>query len=86
METEISRINSKIWIKSIIKMIGIKLISWPDLPNKDRSKWPAIILAESRIAKVNGRIKRLIDSIITIKGIKIKGVPMGVRCARRSLK
>ena len=53
----------------------IEVNNCPDLPKRDRRRCPAIILAESRIAKVNGRIKRLIDSIITMKGIRIIGVP-----------
>lgn len=60
-------------------------MSCPEEPNKDSSKWPAIILAVKRIARVNGRIINLIDSIITIKGIRIKGVPWGVKCDKKSL-
>ena len=58
-------------------MIGIKVMDndCPDLPSKERRRCPAIILAERRIAKVKGRINSLIDSMITIKGIKISGVP-----------
>lgn len=40
---------------------------------------PAIILATNRIDKVKGRIILLKDSIITIKNIKIKGVPKGTK-------
>ena len=43
------------------------------------NKWPAIILADNRTAKVPGRIIFLIDSINTIKGIKILGVPCGTK-------
>jgi hypothetical protein len=50
-------------------------------PNKVRRRWPAIILADRRTAKVPGRIILLIVSIITIKGIKIEGVPCGTKCA-----
>lgn len=57
---------------------------WPDDPSNDSSKCPAIILAVRRIAKVKGRIIRLIDSIITIKGIRMKGVPWGVRWEKKS--
>jgi len=39
----------------------------------------AIIFAVNRIDKVKGRIINLIDSIITIKGISMKGVPEGVK-------
>lgn len=43
------------------------------------SKCPAIILAANRIDSVKGRIILLIVSIITIKGIKIVGVPLGIK-------
>lgn len=45
-----------------------------------------IIFALNRIAKVNGRIINLIDSIITINGINILGVPWGVKWANILLK
>lgn len=64
----------------------ILLIVSPDEPKSDKSKWPAIILAVKRIAKVKGRIINLMDSISTIKGIKIKGVPFGVRWQKKSVK
>jgi len=66
--------------------IIILLIESPVDPSKHKSKWPAIILADRRIAKVRGRIRSLIDSIKTIKGIKIDGVPWGVRWAKKSFK
>lgn len=50
---------------------------FPVLPNKVKRRWPAIIFAERRIARVPGRMMFLIVSINTIKGIKIKGVPWG---------
>lgn len=53
----------------------------PVFPNKVKSKWPAIILAASRIAKVPGRITFLMVSINTINGIKAKGVPWGTKWA-----
>lgn len=62
-------------------MISIKvntkklLINRPDDPSKVKSKCPAIMFAVSRIDRVIGRIISLIDSINTIKGIKINGVP-----------
>ena len=43
------------------------------------NKCPAIILAANRIDNVNGRIMFLIVSIKTIKGIKIEGVPLGIK-------
>ena len=47
-----------------------------------RSKWPAIILAESRTASVKGRIISLIVSMRTMNGISGLGVPVGTRVAR----
>lgn len=84
MDTEISRIKSRICVIIIIKIKEVEDVSCPDLPNRERSKCPAIMFAESRMARVNGRIISLMDSIITINGIKIKGVPWGVRWAKRS--
>ena len=43
------------------------------------SRWPATILAVSRIARVIGRIMFLMNSIRTIKFIRGSGVPVGVR-------
>lgn len=45
---------------------------------KEINRCPAIILAVRRIVKVQGRIKFLIDSIRTIKGINILGVLWGI--------
>lgn len=61
----------------------IKIVDreFPVFPNNVNNKCPAIILAESRTAKVPGRIIFLIVSIITIKGINTPGVPWGTRCA-----
>ena len=39
------------------------------------------MLADNRIAQVPGRIMFLIDSIHTIKGIRIGGVPWGTKWA-----
>lgn len=72
-------------INIIFRIIKL-LISNPEDPRRVRSKWPAIILAVSRIAKVKGRIISLIDSIRTMKGIRIKGVPWGVKWEKKSLK
>ena len=61
-----------------INIVGeVRLI--PEDPKSVSSKCPAIILAVRRIDKVSGRINSLIDSIITINGIRINGVPEGVR-------
>lgn len=62
------------------------LINNPEEPSRVKSKWPAIMLAVNRIAKVRGRIINLIDSIKTIKGIRIGGVPWGVKWEKKSLK
>jgi len=51
------------------------------LPNKVRSKWPAIILADRRTVKVPGRITLLIVSIKTMKGIRKLGVLIGTKWA-----
>lgn len=51
----------------------------PEDPRRDNNKCPAIILAVKRIDSVIGRIISLIDSIITIKGIKSQGVLDGVK-------
>lgn len=61
--------------------INIVEREFPVFPSKVNSKWPAIILAESRTAKVPGRITFLIVSIITIKGIRTVGVPWGTKWA-----
>lgn len=53
-------------------------------PSRDNSKCPAIMLAVSRTAKVMGRMRSLIVSMITIKGIRGAGVPWGVIWVIRS--
>ena len=50
-------------------------------PSKVKSKWPAIIFAANRTAKVPGRITFLMVSISTINGIRTKGVPWGTKWA-----
>lgn len=62
-------------LKSIVDM------EEPVLPSKVKIKWPAIMFADNRTARVPGRITFLIVSIHTIKGIRIGGVPIGTRCA-----
>jgi hypothetical protein len=54
---------------------------FPVFPKRVNSKWPAIIFADKRTARVPGRIMFLIVSIKTIKGINIGGVPCGTKCA-----
>lgn len=44
------------------------------------------MFAASRIDRVKGRIKCLIDSIKTINGAKTNGEPSGTKCAALSLK
>jgi len=54
--------------------------------SRDIRRWPAIMFAVSRIARVSGRIMFLIDSIRTINIISAIGVPIGTRCAIVCLK
>jgi len=49
-------------------------------PSKLISKCPAVMLADRRIDNVNGRIRFLVISIITMKFIRGYGVPVGTRC------
>lgn len=59
---------------------NIKLeISCPEDPKSDRRRCPAIMFAVSRIERVIGRMINLINSIKTMKGIRIDGVFDGVR-------
>jgi len=55
------------------------------LPNKVNNRWPAIILADSRTARVPGRIIFLMDSINTINDIRADGVPWGTKWASMCL-
>ena len=76
-----SKIESKIWA---IKIKGREKKAAPikvDL-NKEIKRWPAIILVDSRIANVPGRIRFLIVSIKTIKGINRRGVFWGIKWIR----
>ena len=56
-------------------------IEGPVFPKRVNRRWPAIILAANRTARVPGRIIFLIVSIQTINGIRTAGVPWGTRCA-----
>lgn len=78
--TAASKVNKRICVIIKIEII-IEDKEDPVFPNRVNSKWPAIILAESRTANVPGRIIFLIVSIITMKGIKTDGVPWGTRWA-----
>lgn len=60
-------------------------MEFPVFPRRVNNKWPAIIFAESRTARVPGRIIFLIVSINTIKGIKTEGVPWGTKWANMCL-
>jgi hypothetical protein len=78
MATADSKVKRRSWAKiKIVTIIYDKEL--PVLPNNVSNKCPAIILAESRTAKVPGRITLLIVSINTIKGIKTEGVPCGTK-------
>jgi hypothetical protein len=72
--TAISKIIKRIWVLNIIERVII-LSDCPEDPISDINKYPAIILAVNRIARVIGRIINLIVSISTMKGIRIRGVP-----------
>lgn len=83
MDTAISNINNKICEKTNNEM-KLKLIICPVEPNKHKSKCPAIIFADKRIANVKGRMKFLIVSIRTINIINAVGVFNGTKCANES--
>ena len=51
----------------------------PEEPRRVRKRCPAIILAVKRMARIKSRMINLIDSIITINGISIKGIHSGIR-------
>lgn len=55
-------------------------------PSKLINKCPATIFADKRTDKVIGRIKLLMISIITIKGISRIGVPRGTKWDSMCLK
>ena len=46
------------------------------------SRWPAVRFAVSRTPRANGRMNRLIVSIMIRTGIRGTGVPSGRRCPR----
>lgn len=75
-----SKTNSAIW--ATINKDKIEYDKeGPVLPNSVNNKWPAIIFAANRTARVPGRIIFLIVSIQTIKGINTAGVPWGTKWA-----
>jgi len=57
------------------------LFDGPLFPSSVNNKCPAIIFAVKRTARIAGRIRLLIVSMITINGINIVGVPWGTRCS-----
>lgn len=66
----------------MINMVSsVCLNEGPLLPRRVSNKCPAIMLAASRTAKVPGRIRLLIVSIITMNGISMVGVPWGTKCS-----
>jgi hypothetical protein len=75
-----SRIVSTRGIKTMALLVVI-LNDIRKFPSRDISKCPAIKFAVSRTQSVIGRIKLLVNSIITIKGINGVGVPCGTRWA-----
>lgn len=79
--TAASRTESKM-IKErekMIKLIGVLEHCWP---KSERRRCPATMLAANRTDNVIGRIKFLISSMITIKGIRAVGVPRGIKWER----
>lgn len=67
---------------SITTLSSLNLVF--DLTDELRSvinKCPATIFATNRTESLIGRIKDLKDSIITIKGKRAKGEPVGTKCA-----
>lgn len=73
MATADSKIKSITWIaKRILTKETPATVVW--LPNKVIKRWPAIMLAARRTARVPGRITFLIVSIKTIKGMSATGV------------
>lgn len=78
--TAVSRVNKRSWATINKETINVDR-ELPVFPKSVRSKCPAIILAESRTARVPGRMIFLIVSIKTINGINTGGVPWGTRWA-----
>ena len=78
IETADSKISSNNWIR-IVRLNEIKDTAFLVFPSKVNKRCPAIILGDKRIAKVPGRILFPIVSMHTINGIRIKGVPWGIK-------
>lgn len=62
----------------IVARPGEIIIGVSSVPTTVRIKCPAQILAVSRKARVNGRIKVLRDSTSTKKGARKSGAPLGM--------
>jgi hypothetical protein len=75
-----NRINPPINIKPIERDIGAPLLI------KLIKRCPATMLAARRTDNVIGRIKFLTSSIITIRGIKAPGVPVGTKWIKKDEK
>ena len=77
--TAVSNVASK--IKLLTTAIKIKKFCVGITPLRSvKSRCPATILAANRTARVNGRIRLLVSSIKTIRGISPPGVPKGTKC------
>jgi len=78
--TAASRISKRIC--AVISTVNsVCLIDGPLFPSNVNSRCPAIMFAVKRTAKVPGRIRFLIVSMMTINGISMVGVPCGTRCS-----
>jgi hypothetical protein len=72
--TAVSKISNRIC--AIISTVNnVCLIDGPLFPSKVNSRCPAIMFAVNRTAKVPGRIRFLIVSMMTMNGINMVGVP-----------
>jgi len=84
MATAPSKTRRVVWvIKRVAKVKLVAAAVW--FPRRVSNKWPAIILADKRTARVPGRIIFLTVSIITINDIRAEGVPWGTKCANIEL-
>jgi hypothetical protein len=80
MATAASRINRRIC--AAIRIVSkVWFIAGPLFPRRVSRRWPAIMFAVNRTARVPGRIRFLMVSMMTMNGINIVGVPCGTRCS-----
>jgi len=78
MATADSRVRRAIWTPiRANRRLGPTLAVW--FPSSVINRWPAIIFADKRTAKVPGRITFLMVSISTMNGIRAPGVPWGIK-------